>query len=253
MKAMLQIDGFFINENYVGGITEADYEQAAPVVEGVKAFAKATYQSIYIIDYFKKGFLYVSNNPLFLCGRTAEDVLDMGYNFYLEHVPQEELPMLLELNRAGFSLAELMSDEEKINSVISYDFHLTNHGHPQLIHHKLTPLQLFDGRIWLAICTVSLSSRKEAGHITLRTLGKPNYWEYVLDRHRWEERQPIELKPEEKQILTLAAQGYAIKEIAGQMNRSPDTIKHFRRRIFEKLGAVSVTEAVTFAANYRLL
>ena len=250
---MSQINDFFIEENAVGGVTRADYEQAAPVVEGVKAFAKATYQSIYIIDYFKKGFLYVSDNPLFLCGHTAEEVLDMGYNFYLKHVPQEELPMLLELNRAGFSLAESMSDEEKRNSVISYDFHLTNHGRPQLIHHKLTPLQLFEGRIWLAVCTVSLSSRKEAGHIVLRTLGKKHYWEYALNRHRWEERQPIELKPEEKQILTLAAQGYAIKEIADQMNRATDTIKQCRRRIFEKLGVVSVTEAVTFAANYRLL
>ena len=250
---MSQIDGFFINENHVGGVTKADYEQAAPVVEGVKAFAKATYQSIYIIDYFKKSFHYVSDNPLFLCGRTAEDVRQMGYNFYLEHVPKEELPMLLELNRAGFSLIERMSDEEKRNTIISYDFHLLTHDRPQIIHHKLTPLLLFEGRIWLAVCTVSLSSRKEAGHITLRTLGKPHYWEYALARHRWEERQSIELKPEEKQILTLAAQGYAIKEIAGQMNRSPDTIKHYRRRIFEKLGAVSVTEAVTFAANYRLL
>ena len=250
---MAQIDRFFIDENFVGGINEAHYEQAAPVVEGVKAFAKATYQSIYIIDYFKKGFHYVSDNPIFLCNHTPEEVLDMGYNFYLEHVPQEELPMLLELNRAGFNLAETMSDEEKRNSVISYDFHLQNHGRTQLIHHKLTPLLLFQGRIWLAVCTVSLSSRKEAGHITIRTLGKPHYWEYVLDRHRWEERQPIELKPEEKQILTLAAQGYAIKEIADQMNRATDTIKQHRRRIFEKLGVVSVTEAVTFAANYRLL
>ena len=250
---MLKIDGFFINENFVGEVTEADYKQAASVVEGVKAFAKATYQSIYIIDYFTKGFYYVSDNPIFLCSHTPEEVLDMGYNFYLKHVPQEELPMLLELNRAGFSQAESMSDEEKMNSVISYDFHLTNHGHPQLIHHKLTPLLLFNGRIWLAVCTVSLSSRKEAGHIVLRTLGKPHYWEYALGRHRWEERQPIELKPDEKQILTLAAQGYAIKEIADQMNRATDTIKHYRRRIFEKLGVGSVTEALTFAANYGLL
>ena len=250
---MSQINDFFIEANAVGGVTIADYEQASPVVEAAKAFAKATYQSIYIIDYFKKGFLYVSDNPLFLCGHTAEEVRQMGYNFYLKHVPQEELPMLLELNRAGFSKAESMSDEEKRNSVISYDFHLTNHGHPQLIHHKLTPLQLFNGRIWLAVCTVSLSSRKEAGHIVLRTLGKPHYWEYALDRHRWEERQPIELKPVEKQILTLAAQGYAIKDIAEQMTRSVDTIKQHRRHIFEKLGATSVTEAVTFAANYGLL
>ena len=249
----LDVSNFFINTNRVDGIGERDYAETMPLVEAAKAFAKATYQSIYIIDYFKKGFLYVSDNPLFLCGHTAEEVRQKGYGFYMEHVPQEELPMLLELNRAGFSLAEPMSDEEKRNSVISYDFHLTNHGHPQLIHHKLTPLQLFEGRIWLAVCTVSLSSRKEAGHIVLRTLGKPHYWEYVLDRHCWEERQPVELKPVEKQILTLAAQGYSIKDIADHIIRSTDTVKFYRRQIFDKLGAETITEAVTFAANYGLL
>ena len=44
----------------------------------------------------------MSDNPLFLCGHTADEVLRMGYAFYLSHVPEEELPMLTELNRAGF-------------------------------------------------------------------------------------------------------------------------------------------------------
>jgi hypothetical protein len=52
--------------------------------------------------HYRRGFLYVSDNPLFLCGHTADEVLRMGYAFYLSHVPEEELPMLTELNRAGF-------------------------------------------------------------------------------------------------------------------------------------------------------
>ncbi len=34
--------------------------------------------SIYVIDFNKKGFLYVSDNPLFLCGMSAEQVREMG-------------------------------------------------------------------------------------------------------------------------------------------------------------------------------
>ena len=40
---------------------------------------------------------------------------------------------------------------------------------------------------------------------------------------------------EEKQILTLSAQGYTMKEIAEKMLRSFDTVKFYRRQIFEKL------------------
>ena len=61
---MAQIDDFFMYENRVEGITDADYLGAQPYVEAAQAFAQTTYQSIYIIDYFKKNFLYVSD---FLC------------------------------------------------------------------------------------------------------------------------------------------------------------------------------------------
>ena len=79
---MAQIDDFFMYENRVEGITDADYQQVQPYVEAAQAFAQTTCQSIYIIDYFRKDFLYVSDNPLFLCGHTADEVRQMGYGFY---------------------------------------------------------------------------------------------------------------------------------------------------------------------------
>ena len=102
MSSMAQKDDFFFEANSVEDITEADYQRAMPYVEAAQAFAQTTYQSIYIIDYHRKNFLYVSDNPLFLCGHTAEEVREMGYDFYLSYVPKEEVPMLTELNRSGF-------------------------------------------------------------------------------------------------------------------------------------------------------
>ncbi|MBQ9216032.1 MAG: helix-turn-helix transcriptional regulator [Prevotella sp.] len=61
------------------------------------------------------------------------------------------------------------------------------------------------------------------------------------------------LKPEEKQILTLSAQGYTMKEIAGQMLRSFDTVKFYRRQIFEKLDVQNITEALSLATSYCLV
>jgi len=49
---MVQIDDFFMYENRVEGITDADYQWAQPYVEAAQAFAQTTYQSIYIIDYY---------------------------------------------------------------------------------------------------------------------------------------------------------------------------------------------------------
>ncbi len=111
---MAQIDDFFMYENRVEGITDADYQRAQPYVEAAQAFAQTTYQSIYIIDYYSKNFLYVSDNPLFLCGHTADEVRQMGYGFYLSHVPEDEVPMLTELNRSGFRAFAMLSLRPRI-------------------------------------------------------------------------------------------------------------------------------------------
>ena len=251
---MAQIDDFFMYENRVEGITDADYQRAQPYVEAAQAFAQTTYQSIYIIDYYRKNFLYVSDNPLFLCGHTAEEVRQMGYGFYLNYVPEEEVPMLLELNRSGFQAFYDQPKENRRKCMMSYDFHIENDNRKPLINHKITPLVMTnEGRVWLALCTISLSSHKDAGHIQMRMLGESYYWEYSLAVHRWERCELITLKPEEKQVLALAARGNSIHDISEQMFRSVDTIKLYRRNLFEKLNVASITEAVAFAVNYGLL
>ena len=251
---MAQIDEFFFDTNRVEGITDSDYQNARPYVEAAQAFAQTTYQSIYIIDYYKKNFLFVSENPLFLCGRTAEEVRQMGYGFYLNYVPEEEVPMLLELNRSGFRAFYDQPIEKRRLCMMSYDFHIENEGRKKLINHKITPLAMTDeGRVWLALCTVSLSPHKEAGHIEFFQFHTGEKREYSLEAHRWKNRETITLKPEEKQILTLSAQGYTMKEIAGQMLRSFDTVKFYRRQIFEKLDVQNITEALALATNYGLL
>ena len=251
---MAQIDDFFMYENRVEGITDADYQRAQPYVEAAQAFAQTTYQSIYIIDYFRKNFLYVSDNPLFLCGHSADEVRRMGYGFYMDYVPSDEVQMLAELNRSGFRAFYEEPVDIRRQCMMSYDFHIAHGNRQLLVNHKITPLVMTtEGRVWLALCTVSLSPHKEAGHIEFRQFSTGEKREYSLEAHRWKNRETITLKPEEKQILTLSAQGYTMKEIAGQMLRSFDTVKFYRRQIFEKLDVQNITEALALATNYGLV
>ena len=54
------------------------------------AITRASGQSFYVIDFHKRNFAYVSSNPLFLCGRTSEEVKNKGYYFYEEVLPEED-------------------------------------------------------------------------------------------------------------------------------------------------------------------
>lgn len=84
---MKETNDFFIPDNRVERSEELDYAKAAEYVRSARAFARSTYQSVYIIDYFKQNFLYVSPNPMFLCGLSPQQMTDLGYRFYNEYVP----------------------------------------------------------------------------------------------------------------------------------------------------------------------
>ena len=252
---MVKINDFFSLSNAVSDIPDEEYQKANLFVDILDAASRITNNSFYIIDYFKKNFLYVSDNPLFLCGNTAEDVKSLGYVFYLRHVPEEEQVMLIEINRAGFDFYNEIPIEERKLYTISYNFHIINKNKKKtLINHKLTPIQLTDdGRIWLAICNVSLSSRDTVGRIEMRKKGELIYWKYSITKRSWKEEKGITLNDKEKEILSLSAQGYSMTEIADRVCLSLDTIKFYRRKLFEKLDVKNITEATAFAAIHKLI
>lgn len=245
---------FFTSSNKPEGITPEDYARAHGYVEAIKAIVKIAYESIYIIDYVAQNFLYVSPNPLFLCGLSPEKVMELGYGFYITHVPENELQMLLKINAVGFQFFNRQPKEERHLFSISYDFHIINNGESVLINHKLTPLAMDkNGHMWLGLCYVSISNNDCAGNIQVRKSGQSSYWCYEPEIDRWIEKEGIKLTDREKEVLMLSARGLTVEEIAVRVHRSKDSIKSRRRAIFEKLGVSSISEAIAFAVNYKLI
>ncbi|MDR2914639.1 MAG: LuxR C-terminal-related transcriptional regulator [Tannerella sp.] len=251
---MVRTDDFFMSSNAVLNIPEEEYKRVDLLIDTFDAISRTTYQSLYIIDYYKKNFLYVSGNPLFLCGNTAQEVRRLGYMFYIKHVPEREQEMLIEINRAGFDFHNKIPVTERAKYTISYNFHLLNGKKKILINHKLTPVQLTgDGKVWLAACVVSLSSRDAVGCVEMRKIDETAFWSYSFENKRWKEEAGVVLNERERDILLLSAQGYSMNEIADKICLSIDTIKFYRRKLFEKLNAKNITEATAFAANHKLL
>ena len=252
---MEKIDEFFILGNNVEMISEDTYKQVTPfVIDSMKAAARLTYQSVYVIDYFKKNFLYVSDNPLFLCGFQTDDVREMGYSFYFNQAPKEEIDMLLEINRAGFLFFNKFSIEERLKLFISYDFHIRDKEHNILINHKLTPILLADnGHIWLAACFVSLSSNQKEGNVEAHMDGRLGYWTYSLDSHQWQQQDAIVLKSREKEVLFYSTQGFTEEKVAEKMNLTPATIKFHKQAIFNKLNVNSIAAAIAIASHKKMI
>jgi len=252
---MEDIDSFFSFKNTVNNVSDNEQKQTENYIEPIKALARTTYNSIYVIDYQKKGFEYVSENPLFLCGHTGEEVTEMGYLFYFKYVIKKDFDLLLKVNEVGFEFYEKIPMEERKFYTISYDFHLKNQeGKTFLINQKLIPLFLTeDGKIWKAICIVSLSNEHSSGNIRIFKKGDNKIWKYDLDGDFWKSEGKIELSEREKEVLSFSMRGFTINEIAEAIFVSPDTVKFHRKKLFDKLGVNNISEAVAYATNNKLI
>ena len=254
-RPMEDIKRFFNEKNEVSSNAEIDFGQTQDYLEIVKAFSRITYQSIYIIDYQKKSFEYVSDNPLFLCGKSSEEVKEMGYGFYFQYVKPEDLEMLVKINEVGFDFYEKLPLEERKQYTISYDFHIINERkNVVLINHRLTPIFLTkDGKIWMAMCIVSLSNSNTAGNISISKDGSDDIWRYDVEFHQWVQEEKIKLSQREYEILSLYASGLTINEIAVKLFITADTVKFHRKKLFEKIGANNIAEALAYAKANKLL
>src|SRR5699024_5059234 len=171
------------------------------------------------------------------------------------YVTPKDLDLLLKVNEIGFSFYEKIPFDERKEYTISYDFHLKNEeGKNILINQKLTPLFLTtEGKIWKAMCIVSLSSKKKSGNIRIYRKGNQQVFSYDLKENFWKMNEPVNLSKREIEVLQLSARGYSIQQIANTLCISAGTVKYHRKNLFEKLEVGNISEAILIATNNKLL
>lgn len=237
-------------------IGDEQYCGLQPYIDSEKAFARVSYKSLYIIDYNRMDFLYVSDNPLFLCGENVETVQHEGYDFYYNYVPEEDLEFLIQVNRAGFDFFKGIAVSERSQYTISYNFRITQKESREkiLINHQITPLKLDSmGNVWLALCLVSLAPTQEVGIAYMTAVNSNSIWQFSLKSGRWKQIDSIMLSEYEKAVVRLANQGLSVGEIANEINRSEDSVKGYRKTLFQKLGVGNISEAIAVATHRRLI
>ncbi len=238
---------------YIGS---ENYRKVAYYLEALQALSKLYDLSFYIVDYYKKSFYYVSPNPLFLSGYTQEEVLNLGFDFFPLCVPPGDLELLYVLNEAGFDFFYKLPVNRRDKAMISYDFRLKHkdNGSLIMINHKLSPLVLTDeGNIWMAICLVTLSARKEPGDVHIIMQDDNKRYNLNAEEKIFEPAKYKKLTGREKEILKYIAIGNNTHSIAGKLGIAESTVKNHKTNIFQKLNAGSSAEAVFYAINHSLI
>lgn len=249
------VNRFFFSKNKIEQLSKNDNKQFSDYMDVLSAISRTTCSSLYVIDYEKQAFEFVSENPLFLCGHSAEEVKKMGFNFYINHVADEDLALIVKINHLTHDFFEQTPNEERTDYTISYDFHMKSDTNKRiLLHHKLTPIILSEsGKLWKAICAVSLSTERIAGNIKASKTGSTETLEFNLSKNQWKTVEKIKLSIREREILQLSIRGFTINEIADKNFVSPDTIKFHRKKMFSKMNVHNMSEAIFYAANNKLI
>ena len=237
-------------------IKDEEYNDLQPYIDSAKALARITYKSLYIIDYNRMNFLYISDNPLFLCGERVENAYQEGFNFYYQRIPKEDHEFLSQVNRISSVFLRGIPTTERTQYVISYNFRITQkHAREKiLLNHQVTPLKLDSmGNVWLALCIVSLAPTQEIGVAFMTKINSDMRWKFSLNSERWEQIDKIELNEFEKKVIRLANQGLSVNQIAEEIKRSKDSVKCYRKSLFLKLGVSKISEAIAIATHHKLI
>lgn len=244
----------FGTENVIHSVSQSDYEHLDGLKSIFESFTRTSYQSVFVLDFCKRNYFYVSERPLFLSDMLSEDFQKGGLPLFLRRIPPHELRKLGEVCQMGFRLFREQPLASRSECVISYDFHLVDKGRQVLVHHKLTPLLMTKQKeLWMALCVFSLSPHKTDGHVVFRNKRLDKTWVYSFCCHQWKVQERVLLTQEEKKMLAYSAQGHSREEIGRLLGKSVDTVKRYRGQLFDKLGVDNITEAISYASTYGLI
>lgn len=107
--------------------------------------------------------------------------------------------------------------------------------------------------MWKAMCIVSISHHQQAGNIYIYKHGTDDLWQLNIVSKIWQKSEKPKLSKREIEILQLHAQGLTISQIAEKIFVAPDTVKYYRRRIFERLEVSNMVEALSRAVNSKVI
>ena len=224
-------------------------------IDLLSSVSTLTYESFYLLDLSNKRLLYVSENPFPLYKLSQEELISKGFDFYLSFLNEKEREFFLWLQRVGRKKMNEVDESRRLSSFLTYDFHVCLPNKKQvLVNRKIKPLTIGTEKdIELALAIDTLSSNTHWGNIRFYSDDPIFYEELSLATLRWEKKRKVVLTPAEQEMVILSSQGWNMKQIAEMMNKSVDSIKHYRKKLLEKMGVKNIGAAIVASINGRKL
>ena len=229
---------FPIEENYKDSVPH--YVRAAVVQSQI------TNACVYILDYVEKKFLYLSEKERLLCGYTIGEIEKMGIDYLREILYSDDVELFTGINERGFDFFYKIEPSERHNYWATYDLRIvTKSGNIELYNFKFFPLVIdTKGNIILTMVQIDISTSTQSGNFQIYSIAEKKYYEYNVKKDCFMPVKQRFLNANEKQVLKLFSQGFAIKEVADKMSLELYTVNYYNKTILLKLNVKNMKEAV---------
>lgn len=219
------------------------------------AIGRVCSHSIYVLDYVKQNFLYVSANPSFLSTAPRDEVTRLGFEFYWEQLHPEDFEVLRHVKQKAVDFLKPLPIETWVEYTLSINLRVKDgHGGYIVTNHRWTPLQFTtDGHLWLSLCAVSLAVDSVFEDVYIQFSSSQVRWVLNRKSNGWVLLSSIALTDAEKRLITLAAQGLSIADMADRLHKSEITVKKYRKSLFEKFNVTSMNDVIVTAMTHKLL
>ena len=218
---------------------------------GIRELASMSAEAVYVMDFYKRNFRFVSNHPLFLCGSSVEEVLLQGYSHFQKVIHPKELPLFMEVQAAILQRLHGMKDLGDI-AYFSFAVRIKNRSKYMMGFHKLKPL-FVDGQVRFGVCLLSSSALKRAGNLRLHYHNGVDVEEYFPSVKEWRKTAMPLLTKREEEVIRLTKRGKKRKDIAEKLHISRHTLQNIKVSLFTKLNVISMMQAIGYVTEHQLL
>ena len=219
-----------------------------------QAFAKMSYNGVYLFEKATELFIYTSDDPLLRCGLTEDDLSKRGINAFLGQLPADDYSLIRNAYNDVVTEYDAMPIDQQSRFVAYLNFHTRYQNRLVMVTHKVSIIATdSQGHPLLILGLVTPSPYNSTGFITARITGTDIIYHYHPNSRSWEAGTIPHLTDNELTMLRLTIQGHEIKDIARLMFKSTESVKYYRRQVYDKLGVHNISEALSHAADYCLL
>lgn len=232
----------------------ANHQDIQSFITMATAFSQMSYQGVYLFDFTTSRFLYASNHPLLLGKASIDDFYNKGIDVFQTIAERSDWDNIQKIKDALTSGFRQMPTEMKSHCVISFTMRIKTHTRSIIVTHKMSMLQCdAQGIPTLALGMVSPSVGNTGGDVMVQIPSTATTYSYSWSDNKWMEQEHIALSAEEQTMLRLSMQGFTVEKIANIMCRSVNTVKFYRKQVFQKFNVKSISEAIAYAIHNCLI